>query len=88
MDVYLTGLALFLLLTMIMGLVRIVRGPEPADRMLAVQLFGSTSVAVLLLLAEAVDADALRNVALAFVLLALLVVITFVERTPPGESEN
>lgn len=88
MDVYLTGLALFLLLTMLVGLVRIVRGPQPADRMLAIQLFGSTSVAVLLLLAEAAANDALRNVALAFVLLALLTVVAFVERTPPGEDKN
>jgi multicomponent Na+:H+ antiporter subunit F len=88
MDLYLTGLALFLLLTMAAGLVRIVRGPEPADRMLAIHLCGSTSLAVLLLLAEATDNDALRNVALAFALLSLLIVIAFVERTPPGQNKT
>jgi len=83
MASYFTWLAIFLLFTMLGGLVRVVRGPKPADRMLGVQLFGSTGVAVLLLLAEAAQNDALRNVALVFVLLALLAVIAFVERTPP-----
>jgi len=84
MASYFTWLAIFLLCTMLGGLVRVVRGPKPADRMLGAQLFGSTGVAVLLLLAEAAQNDALRNVALVFVLLALLAVIAFVERTPPG----
>jgi multicomponent Na+:H+ antiporter subunit F len=84
MALYFTIVAFGLLVTMLAGLIRILRGPKPADRMLGVQLSGTTTVAVLLLLAEAADGDALRNVALVFVLLSLLVLIAFVERTPPG----
>jgi multicomponent Na+:H+ antiporter subunit F len=72
------ALAGFLLLTLLGGLVRILRGPTRGDRMLAAQLFGTTGVAILLVLAEALQAPALRDVALAFVLLALVNTAVFV----------
>ncbi|WP_077730992.1 MULTISPECIES: monovalent cation/H+ antiporter complex subunit F [Methylocaldum] len=74
------ALAFFLLLNIAAGLLRIVRGPASADRMLAAQLFGTTGVAVLLLLAEAQNLPALRDVALTFVLLAVLATVAFVRR--------
>jgi multicomponent Na+:H+ antiporter subunit F len=76
------ALAFFLLLNIAAGLLRIVRGPTRVDRMLAAQLFGTTGVAVLLLLAEAQDLPALRDVALSFVLLAVLATVAFVKRFP------
>jgi multicomponent Na+:H+ antiporter subunit F len=87
LQAYLAWLALFLLLTLVAGLARIVRGPRPADRMLAVQLFGTTSVAILLVLGEAADEDALTNVALVFTLLSLLVLIAFIARIPPASVD-
>jgi multicomponent Na+:H+ antiporter subunit F len=72
-------LATFLLLNIAVGLIRVVRGPTSADRMLAAQLFGTTGVAALLLLAEAQDAPALRNVALVFALLAAVAAAAFVK---------
>jgi multicomponent Na+:H+ antiporter subunit F len=72
--------AAFLLVNMAAGLLRVIRGPTPADRMLAAQLFGTTGVAVLLLLAEVVAAPALRDVALVFALLAVVVAVAFVRR--------
>jgi multicomponent Na+:H+ antiporter subunit F len=86
MQTYYTWLALVLLGAMLAGLARVAIGPRPADRMLGAQLFGSTGVAVLLLLGQAAGDESLRNVALAFVLLALLALIAFVERTPPGSD--
>lgn len=86
MPLFFGVLALFLLLTLAAGLGPILRGPKPADRMVAVQMVGTTGVGVLLLLAEATGDDALRNVALAFVLLALMALVAFVERTPPGDQ--
>lgn len=88
MESYFTGLALFLLVTMAAGFVRIVRGPKPADRMLGVQLFGTTSVAILLLLAAATDQDGLLHVALVFALLSLLILIAFVIRIPSGKADS
>jgi multicomponent Na+:H+ antiporter subunit F len=76
----------FLLVNMSLGLVRVALGPTPADRMLAAQLFGTTGVAVLLLLAEVLAAPALRDVALVFALLAVVMAVTFVRRGWPEES--
>jgi multicomponent Na+:H+ antiporter subunit G len=63
------ALAAFLLATLAAGMVRIVLGPTRADSMLAAQLIGTTGVGILLLLAEAMSASALRDVALALALL-------------------
>jgi multicomponent Na+:H+ antiporter subunit F len=84
-DFYL-GMALFLLLTVVAGLIRILRGPTPADRMLAAQLFGSTGVAILLLLSKSFQTPALLDVALVFALLAAIAAIAFVRRfwEPPA----
>ncbi|MEW6353295.1 MAG: monovalent cation/H+ antiporter complex subunit F [Pseudomonadota bacterium] len=85
-ELYL-GLALFLLLNIVAGLLRVARGPTRADRMLAAQLFGSTGVAILLLLAEAQQAPALRDAALVFALLAVLATVAFVRRVGSRDAE-
>jgi len=74
------ALALFLLLNLGAGMWRVLRGPTAADRMLAAQLFGTTAVAILLLLAEAAGSTALRDVALVFALLATVTAVAFVRR--------
>ena len=73
-------LALFLLANLLVALRWVVRGPTQADRMLAALLFGTTGVAVLLLLAEAGEAAALLDVALVFALLAAIAGAAFAER--------
>jgi len=75
-----TALALFLLFNLVAGMWRVLRGPTAADRMLAAQLFGTTAVAVLLLLAQASGNAALRDVALVFALLAAVTAVAFVRR--------
>jgi multicomponent Na+:H+ antiporter subunit F len=74
------GIASFLLLNLAAGLWRVMRGPTAADRMLAAQLFGTTAVAVLLLLAEGMGEAALRDIALVFALLAAVAAVAFVQR--------
>lgn len=79
----------FLLLNLGAGLARVARGPAPADRMLAALLFGSTTVAVLLVLAEWMAMPALRDVGLLFVLLATILSVAFVglpRRRDAGED--
>ncbi len=80
------SLAFFLLANILLGLLRVLRGPTPADRMLAAQLFGTTGVAILLLLAQGLAAPALRDVALVFALLAALAVVAFVRRAWRGPA--
>lgn len=79
-------LALFLVLNLGAGMWRVLRGPTAADRMLAAQLFGTTAVAILLLLAEAADSAALRDVALVFALLAAVTAVAFVRRAWPSSG--
>ena len=80
MNEFLLGVAAFLLLNLAAGLWRVMRGPTAADRMLAAQLFGTTAVAVLLLLAEAMGQPFLRDVALVFAMLAAVAAVAFVQR--------
>jgi multicomponent Na+:H+ antiporter subunit F len=77
---FLLVVAAFLVLNVGAGMVRVARGPSPADRMLAAQLFGTTGVAVLLVLAEATATHSLRDVALVFALLAVVLSVAFVKR--------
>jgi len=82
------ALVLFLLLNLGAGLWRVLRGPTAADRMLAAQLFGTTAVAMLLLLAQASGNAALRDVALLFALLAAVTAVAFVRRAWPDQGRD
>lgn len=72
--------AIVLLLTVSVGLIRVMVGPTAADRMIAIQLFGTTGVAILLLLSRALDRTAFVDVALVFALLAAVSTVAFVRR--------
>jgi multicomponent Na+:H+ antiporter subunit F len=78
--------ALFLLLNVVFGLVRVLRGPTTADSMLAAQLFGTTAVAVLLLLAPATGEWVWVDVALALALLAAVTTVAVVVHLPDATS--
>jgi multicomponent Na+:H+ antiporter subunit F len=84
MATVLYTVALFLLLNLLGGMIRILRGPGAGDRMLAAQLFGTTGVGVLLVLAQATGVGALRNVALVFAMLAMVNAVVFVRRASGG----
>jgi len=75
-----------LLISVLLGLVRIVKGPTPADRLLAIQLLGTTAVAILVVLAEPMTLPALRDVALVFALLAVIATVAFVKISPAIRS--
>lgn len=80
MSGFLLAVAALLLLTLVAGMIRVARGPTAADRMLAAQLFGTTGVATLLLLAQAWRKAAIVDVALVLALLATVIGVTFVRR--------
>lgn len=86
-------LAAFLLINLLAALLRIMRGPTAADRVLAALLFGTTGVAILLLLSEAGGGAALIDVALVFALLAAITGAAFAQRAwrhdqARGENED
>ena len=58
------------LLTLVLGLWRVLRGPRQVDRLLVVQLFGTSGTALLLVLADWQSLAALRDAALVLALLA------------------
>ncbi len=81
LSVLIPAVILFLLANLAAGLWRVWRGPTSADRMLSALLFGSTSVALLILLAEWQAVPALRVAALLVVMLASILAITYVATT-------
>lgn len=87
-EALLWPLTLFLLVNLLAGLWRALLGPTPADRLLVIQLFGTTAVAILLLQARAVPQDALLDVALVFSLLAAITAVAFVRRAWPESGSE
>jgi multicomponent Na+:H+ antiporter subunit F len=82
----------FVLAMVALGLVRILRGPDDADRMMAAQLLGSGGIAVLLLSAGG-GLPAAADVALVLALLAAFASVAFVKsgdvpRADKSESEE
>jgi len=76
---FLLAAAGFVLVTVALGLVRILRGPGDADRIMAAQLLGTGGIAALLLLAAAMSVRAAVDVALILALLAAFVTVAFVK---------
>jgi multicomponent Na+:H+ antiporter subunit F len=64
----------------LIGLLRVLRGPGDGDRMLAMQLLGTTGVGILLLLSPLLDQPALVDVALILALLAAVATAAFTGR--------
>lgn len=88
MTVLSSLLAVFLLANLLAALVRVVRGPTAADRLLAALLFGTTGVAILMLLAYANERPALTDVALVFALLASITGAAFAQRAWRREQQR
>lgn len=78
MREFLLGAAGFILLMVALGLVRILRGPTNADRMMAAQLLGTGGIAVLLLAAGS-GLPAAADVALTLAMLAAFASVAFVK---------
>lgn len=78
MNTYLTVLAALLVLFLLMGLARQLVGQSHMDRIIISQLFGTTGVAIFILLAVIAGQSVLLNVALVLALLAPLTLIMFI----------
>ena len=86
MTEFLLGTSGFVLATVALGLIRILRGPGNADRMMAAQLLGTGGIATLLLLGAATGDATVVDVALTLSLLAAFAAIAFV-KAAPGRDE-
>lgn len=89
MTEFLLGAAIFVLAMVALGLVRILRGPGDADRMMAAQLLGTGGIASLLLAGSATGEAATIDVALTLALLAAFASFAFVKAHPaPRQDES
>ena len=84
MTEFFTGALGFILVMLALGLVRVLRGPNDADRMMAAQLIGTGGIAALLLLGAVTDLPAAVDVALTIALLATFASIAMVKKGPVG----
>jgi multicomponent Na+:H+ antiporter subunit F len=95
MSEFLLAAAAFILLMVALGLVRILRGPSDADRMMGAQLLGTGSIAAVLLLGAATGVETVVDVALTLALLAAFAAFAFVKaygeegaRTPDASAPS
>lgn len=77
MAEFLLSAAGFVLAMVALGLLRLLRGPTDADRLMATQLFGTGGIAALLLVAVATGAGEVLDVALSLALLAAFAGVAF-----------
>ena len=86
---FLLAAAAFVLAMVALGLIRILRGPGDADRMMAAQLLGTGGIATLLLLGTATGEAATVDVALTLALLAAFASFAFVKaQSAPAADES
>jgi multicomponent Na+:H+ antiporter subunit F len=78
--------AVALLLTIVLSLGYVFRRPGRADSLLAALLFGSTGVALVLVLGKGLGMDRALDIALEFALLAAVLGLAFVLRGWPDDD--
>jgi multicomponent Na+:H+ antiporter subunit F len=79
MNEFLTVVVGFILALLALGLVRVLRGPGDADRMMAAQLIGTCGIAALLIIGVIGGTSAAIDVALVLALLATFAAAAFAE---------
>jgi len=82
------GVALVLLATVILGLGHVFRQPGRAESLLAALLFGSTGVALVLVLGKGLGLAGALDIALVFALLAAVLGVAFVLRGWPEDESK
>jgi multicomponent Na+:H+ antiporter subunit F len=82
MSEFLLAAAGCVLAMVAIGLIRVLRGPADADRLMAAQLLGSGGIAALLLGGAAIGDGAVVDVSLTLALLAAFASIAFVKFVP------
>ena len=81
------GLALMLLiLSLCIGLLRIFHGPTIEDRIMSMQLMGTTGVGILLVLGQLMDMPASIDIALVLAMLAAVSVVALTRRKDEREE--
>jgi multicomponent Na+:H+ antiporter subunit F len=88
MTEFMTAALGFILAMLALGLIRVLRGPDDADRMMAAQLIGTGGIAALLLVGAVTDVPATVDVALILALLATFASIAFIKKGAANVPES
>jgi multicomponent Na+:H+ antiporter subunit F len=88
MTDFLLAAAGAVIVTVMIGLVRILRGPGDADRVMAAQLLGTGGVAALVLVGVARGRSDTLDVALTLAVLAAFASIAFVKGAALGQDDS
>jgi multicomponent Na+:H+ antiporter subunit F len=86
-ELYLVAVAV-LLASVASALLRVVRGPSHADRMLGAQLVGTGGIGAVLLLSAATGDPAVVDVALVLALLAAFAAVAFAKAASAGGASD
>ena len=84
---FLVATAGFVMVTVVIGLARILYGPGDADRIMAAQLLGTGGIASLLLVSVARGVPAAVDVALTLAMLAAFASIAFVKNATAAQDD-
>ncbi len=87
MNEILLAAAGLIVVTVGVGLARILRGPDDVDRLMAVQLLGTGGIAALLLTAYATRVPGVDDVALGLALLAAFATMAFLNHLDAGGGD-
>jgi multicomponent Na+:H+ antiporter subunit F len=87
-NTFLLVASAFVLGTTALGLIRVLRGPTEADRMMAAQLLGTGGIAIMLMVGDATGSDGVGNVALTLALVAAFASIAFTKNAAPAVAEE
>ena len=88
MTAFYLSAAVVLLLTIVLGLGHVFGQPGRAESLLAAILFGTTGVALVLVLGKGLGMDRALDIALVFALLAAVLGVAFVLRGWPEEDSK
>jgi multicomponent Na+:H+ antiporter subunit F len=75
---FLAGAGLFILVMVAIGLARVLRGPEDADRVMATQLLGTGGITLVLIVAVVANRPAMVDAAMTLALLAAFAGLAYV----------
>jgi multicomponent Na+:H+ antiporter subunit F len=85
---FLVATAGFVMITVVVGLARILYAPGNADRVMAAQLLGTGGIASLLLVSVARNLPAAVDVALTLAMLAAFASVAFVKSVTAAQDED
>ncbi len=75
LDFFLMGCCAVLGITIIFCMIRAIRGPRFADRVMSINSIGTMIIAMMAILSVALDADYLIDISIAYALLSFIAVV-------------